>query len=377
LTPTFPTRFGPCDPAASRVSSLGVVQRSPLHRTRSRSPTPGRSAQLPPATSPRPAPAAHRTAFPRNGKILRSAPQFSLSASPRAVTRPRGSVTVRITRVLAQTVAPGHSPGRTDSRCSVAPCTMTRPCGIATSPLGSSAPVLDPAGSAPWLRGDRCLPARAAASRLCRVSASSDPPSRWGRQSPSACRPRGFPPPRRFFPSRPRDRIAGRCRSWGSPRFLLSRNRISRGAPAALRSFPSADSDVCRDESRPPLARVTVWSVSDPSRSPRTLPSRPFSSGGHPRRETAASFLRKPRPQGFAPSSGPLRARPFPAARTRCSLGLVRAARLARSGAPLRPLPREGQPLAMANEDETSHRGTLAVTSTLRRRTLRRAPLSA
>jgi len=39
--------------------------------------------------------------------------------------------------------------------------------------------------------------------------------------------------------------IAGRCRSWGSPRFLLSRNRIPRCAPAALRSLPSADSDGC------------------------------------------------------------------------------------------------------------------------------------
>jgi hypothetical protein len=33
LAPTFPTRSGPCDPAANRVSSRGVVQRSPLHRS--------------------------------------------------------------------------------------------------------------------------------------------------------------------------------------------------------------------------------------------------------------------------------------------------------------------------------------------------------
>jgi len=37
--------------------------------------------------------------------------------------------------------------------------------------------------------------------------------------------------------------FAGCCRSWGSTRFLLSRNRIPRDAPAALRSVPSADSD--------------------------------------------------------------------------------------------------------------------------------------
>jgi hypothetical protein len=61
-----------------------------------------------------------------------------------------------------------------------------------------------------------------------------------------------------------------------------------------------------------------------PSRSPRTLPSHPFSSVVLRDGKTVASYLRKPRPQGFAPSSGPLRARPFPVARARCSLGLVR-----------------------------------------------------
>lgn len=62
--------------------------------------------------------------------------------------------------------------------------------------------------------------------------------------------------------------VASRCRSWGSPRFLLSRNRISRGALAALRSFPSADSDESRNApglipvGLPPWARVTVLTVS-------------------------------------------------------------------------------------------------------------------
>jgi len=57
--------------------------------------------------------------------------------------------------------------------------------------------------------------------------------------------------------------FSGRCRSWGSLRFLLSRNRISRGAPAALRSFPSADSDGGRRTN--PVhrgARVTAATVS-------------------------------------------------------------------------------------------------------------------
>jgi hypothetical protein len=54
--------------------------------------------------------------------------------------------------------------------------------------------------------------------------------------------------------------FSGRCRSWGSPRFLPSRNGIPRDAPAALRSLPSADSD-----GSPlgfPWARVTASTVS-------------------------------------------------------------------------------------------------------------------
>jgi hypothetical protein len=78
------------------------------------------------------------------------------------------------------------------------------------------------------------------------------------------------------FPPRPRDRIAGRCRSWGSPRFLLSRNRIPRDATAALRSFPSADSYGRRDESRPSAGSRHRSGCHQPSRSPRTLPSHPF-----------------------------------------------------------------------------------------------------
>jgi hypothetical protein len=58
--------------------------------------------------------------------------------------------------------------------------------------------------------------------------------------------------------------FSGRCRSWGSPRFLLSRNRTPRDAPAALRSLPSADSDGVPDESGPPWARVTAPTVSGP-----------------------------------------------------------------------------------------------------------------
>jgi len=69
--------------------------------------------------------------------------------------------------------------------------------------------------------------------------------------------------------------FAGRCRSWGSLRFLLSRNRISRGAPAALRSLPSADSYGRRDESRPSVGPRHRSDRLRSSRSPRTFPPRP------------------------------------------------------------------------------------------------------
>jgi hypothetical protein len=42
LVPSFPAHPGPCRPALHRASSLGVVQRSPLHRPRIVESTPGR-----------------------------------------------------------------------------------------------------------------------------------------------------------------------------------------------------------------------------------------------------------------------------------------------------------------------------------------------
>jgi hypothetical protein len=61
LAPTFPTRSGPCDPTIRslerrRVSSRGVVQRSPLHRPQPENPLPGgrpASPQSPCVASPR------------------------------------------------------------------------------------------------------------------------------------------------------------------------------------------------------------------------------------------------------------------------------------------------------------------------------------
>jgi len=77
-----------------------------------------------------------------------------------------------------------------------------------------------------------------------------------------------------------------------------------------------------------------------PLRSPRTLPPHPFSLALILPRFPAASSRREPGPRGLAPSSGPLRARPFPSAHARCSLGLVRLARP--NDSPMLSLPKEG-----------------------------------
>ena len=99
-------------------------------------------------------------------------------------------------------------------------------------------------------------------------------PSGWECRFPSAFRPRSFSPPRRLAPPRPCDPIAGRSRSWGSPCFNPSRNGPPHGAPAALRSFPSADSDGDGEVSAP--WRASPAGPFPVCRSPRSLPPRPF-----------------------------------------------------------------------------------------------------
>jgi hypothetical protein len=113
--------------------------------------------------------------------------------------------------------------------------------------------------------------------------------------------------------------FSGRGRSWGSPRLLLSRNRISRDAPAALRSLPSADSDGGSGRIRSTAGPRHRADRLRPSPSPRTLPPRPFL----PR-------LRGLGPRGLAPSSGPLRRGTLPSLDARCSHGLVRLCPLLR-----------------------------------------------
>jgi len=156
------------------------------------------------------------------------------------------------------------------------------------------------------------------------VSALPRAPSGWESRFPSAFRPRGFAPPRRFVPPRPCGPIAGRCRSWGSSRFLPSRNGIPRDALAALRSLPSADSYVpprripdSRGPASPPRPFPAGAFTANLAPSPFSLSS--LRDRGFPRR-----LGREPGPRGLAPSSGPLRARPFPAEHARCSPGLGR-----------------------------------------------------
>jgi len=61
LTPTLPSRPDPCVPAwSSRNSSPGVVQRSPLHRSESGSPTPGEHVSVRPFGKEQPVPSACR-----------------------------------------------------------------------------------------------------------------------------------------------------------------------------------------------------------------------------------------------------------------------------------------------------------------------------
>jgi hypothetical protein len=288
----------------------------------------------------------------RGSPRISSAPRFP-DAPSSPLTRPSASPSVGITASehrygaapLQCSIAPWRQlapPLRPRFRCSVA---LHRQCRLSTSP-----PTARLLGTGPRSWQD-LLPDSAvtvAASSQLHLAASpclgrGRPTFGMGCQFPSACRPRGFPPPRRFSPPRPRDRIAGRCRSWGSPRFVLSRNRIPRGAPAALRSFPSADSAGRSDESKHPWARVTDPSLSGSSRSPRTLPSHPFSSGA----------LRDGKPPH--PSTGSRGLRALLHRRVRCALDrfqpLTLGAPLGLSDSPaplarpLGPPPRTGEAL--------------------------------
>lgn len=211
---------------------------------------------------------------------------------------------------------------------------------LTLAPTLSAYPVLRPSRKAGFplmgLSKDRPSVVQAAESDSRVRPASVSPPglalpSGWESRFPSACRPRGFSPPRRVVPPRPCGRIAGRCRSWGSPRFLPSRNGIPRDAPAALRSFPSADSYVSSATNRGRTwARITAR-PSPAVRSLRTLPPRPFLPRPSAIAVSCGASVRGPGPRGLAPSSGPLPVRPFQDGRARCSPGLGRLFRVRRA----------------------------------------------
>ena len=77
----------------------------------------------------------------------------------------------------------------------------------------------------------RCRRAVLRSPVLRPMARRSAPPSRWERQFPSACRPCGFPPPRRFVPPRPCDHLqaaadpgvhrVSSCRETGFPAVHL------------------------------------------------------------------------------------------------------------------------------------------------------------
>jgi hypothetical protein len=99
------------------------------------------------------------------------------------------------------------------------------------------------------------------------------PPSRWECRFPSACRPRGFPPPRRFVPPRPRGRLqaaadpgvqrVSSCRETGFPALHLP----------PFEAFPPPTATVA-GRIRPSVGPRHRSDRRRSSRSPRTLPPR-------------------------------------------------------------------------------------------------------
>ena len=199
-------------------------------------------------------------------------------------------------------------------------------------------PRLDPCG--PTLRPDllswgcpKIAPpsfrAEESASRATRCRADL----RRAAAAPLAHRPRGFSPPRRLPPPRPCRFVAPCSRSWGSPCFTPSRNGDSHSAFLPFEAFPPPTatrrgSCPCPvgDRQGPPL----LTRLHRPP-CPLALPPRATSK----RFPTCSATVSRghdaePGPQGLAPSSGPLRRPPLPAACARCSPGLDQSREQAR-----------------------------------------------
>jgi len=80
----------------------------------------------------------------------------------------------------------------------------------------------------------------------------------------SVFRPRGFSPPRRLAPLRPCGLVASRSRSWGPPRFHLSRNRLPRDAFLPYEAFLPAGSCVAATPMRLPSPSSPLRGVASP-----------------------------------------------------------------------------------------------------------------
>jgi len=154
-------------------------------------------------------------------------------------------------------------------------------------------------------------------------------PSRWECHFPSAFRPRGFSPPRRFKTSRT---LPGYCTELPIMGFTAFHPTVRSGSPPCL-SCPSKLSlrrKRLRSRTNLPPLRACV-TASQPSlaapRSPPALPSHPFSPAPSRIRAPSLEETRfgcgvEPGPQGLAPPTGPLPCALFPAGSARCSLGL-------------------------------------------------------
>jgi len=149
---------------------------------------------------------------------------------------------------------------------------------------------------------------------------------RDGKPFPSASRPRGFSPPRRFLLLDP----ATIFRSLPIMGFIAFHSVCETEFPAMrllpFEAFPPPTAARARRRiSVSVRARVTGSTVSDRSvhrePCPLVLAFVATACGFPPRSAMRAG------PRGLAPSSGPLLMRPLPAVRARCSLGLVRSVR--------------------------------------------------
>jgi len=103
--------------------------------------------------------------------------------------------------------------------------------------------------------------------RRRRVHSRSDVairPSGQGYQPLSVFRPRGFSPPRRLAPLRSCGLVASRSRSWGPPRFRLSRNRLPRDAFLPYEAFLPAGSCVASTPPRLPSPSSPPRGVTSP-----------------------------------------------------------------------------------------------------------------